>query len=380
MMRTLILLFLSILIASININASAEQGTAYYAAIPAMHESVNDKHGVLTIQQKLELTRKLEALNEQNGAEVVVLIVSSTSGESLRNYTFRAMNVWEQDHDGRPITVLMTINAEDASYFIGTSPAIQHVLPDNVVQGICVEKVDPYWHRSKWFEGIDAGLSDIVGIVEKESFVNSSIAIPLNMKTRDWIILGLVFTGFFYTLIYFIRWRRSSELNSSQFQHAIVYLSIIISIYIVATYKTELDKLQEVQSILAKEGTGIREVKAGPGMFNIHNYIVPGAYTILYFYSNSCPGCRLLDANLKHFTDVRPDVAVRKFDLGYKWSADDAYNLYKLEIGKTPFIHIYGPTGDLIAEDSRSEGEGQDLLYKWMNLELHKLQGTSDKS
>ena len=91
----------------------------------------------------------------------------------------------------------------------------------------------------------------------------------------------------------------------------------------------------------------------------------------MYFFSDSCPGCKRLDIDLEQFIDARPDVAVRKFDLGYEWTGDDAYNTYKLPIGKTPFIHIYDSSGQLISEDSGLEGEGFKMLKKWMTAELH---------
>lgn len=155
-------------------------------------------------------------------------------------------------------------------------------------------------------------------------------------------------------------------------QHVIVYLSIAVGIFITISYKTELDKLLEVQPVHSKEVVGIREIKIESGRVKPQIYAVPGAYTILYFYSNSCPACKRLNADLEQFTIVRPDVAVLKFDLGYDWSGDEAYNIYRLRIGKTPFIHIYDPSGSLIAEDIAHEADGLHLLREWMTTELLK--------
>lgn len=372
MVRVITFSFLSSLLISIYLNVFSDQSATYDAAIPAMHESVNDLHGVLTIQQKLGLIKKLEVLKNRNGAEVVVLIVPTTSGEPIRNYTLRAMDAWEQNHSGRNITVLMAINSEDASYFVGTSPAIQHVLPDARVQGICDAKVEPHWRSAQWFEGINAGISEVITIVEQENFVNSPVAKQTQLNVRNWLIWGLLLTSFTYALIYFVRWRRSSEMSFNYIQHTIVFLFITVGIYVSSTYRSELDKLLEVQSSISENSSGIREMKAESIRFDARDYVVPGAYTILYFYSNSCPGCKRLNIDLKQFVGVRRDVAVRKFDLGYDWSGDYAYNTYKLKIGKTPFIHIYDSSGELIVEDIGFGKEGLDLLYKWMNAELGK--------
>lgn len=161
-------------------------------------------------------------------------------------------------------------------------------------------------------------------------------------------------------------------IKSSHIQHVIVYLSIAVGIFITVSYKTELDKLLEVQPIHSKEEVGIREMKAESGRVEPQTYAVPRAYTILYFYSNSCPACKRLNADIEQFSIVRPDVAVLKFDLGYDWSGDEAYNAYRLRIGKTPFIHIYDPSGRLVVEDIAHEADGLHLLREWMTAELHK--------
>lgn len=161
-------------------------------------------------------------------------------------------------------------------------------------------------------------------------------------------------------------------IKSNSVQHVIVYLSIAVGILITLSYKTDLDKLLEVQPIHSKKEVGIREIKAESGRINPQTYSVPHAYTILYFYSNSCPACKRLNADLEQFIIVRPDVAVLKFDLGYDWSGDNVYNTYRLRIGKTPFIHIYDPSGRLVVADIAHEADGLHLLRQWMTAELHK--------
>lgn len=155
-------------------------------------------------------------------------------------------------------------------------------------------------------------------------------------------------------------------------RHIKFFLVIAAGLYFVNTYETETDRLMNSQTAPLVEGAGIREVDVDTERYDYSSEIVKGTYTILYFYSDSCHGCRLLHSQLPKFLKVRPDVAVRMFDLGDEWSGDDAYNTYGLRIGKTPFIHIYDPDGELVAEDVGRESEGFDYLYKWMNAELKK--------
>ena len=205
MLRVIILSLFSLLISGVKQNVFSGESTINFSAIPVMNNFVNDLQGVLSIEQEYGLNKKLEALKNGSGAEFVILVIKSTFGEKLSHYTFRAMDAWDQDHDGRSITVFMTINAEDASFFIGTRPTIQHVLPDAIVQRICDETIGPHWRSSEWFQGINAGVEELIDILEHEDIINGPITKKIQLTERDWIILGLLLMGLIYTLIYFVR-------------------------------------------------------------------------------------------------------------------------------------------------------------------------------
>ena len=205
MLRVIILSLFSLLISDVKQNVFSGESTINFSAIPVMNNFVNDLQGVLSIEQEYGLNKKLEALKNGSGAEFVILVIKSTFGEKLSHYTFRAMDAWDQDHDGRSIAVFMTINAEDASFFIGTRPTIQHVLPDAIVQRICDKTIGPHWRSSEWFQGINAGVEELIDILEHEDIINGPITKKIQLTEGDWIILGLLLMGLIYTLIYFVR-------------------------------------------------------------------------------------------------------------------------------------------------------------------------------
>lgn len=207
MLRVIILSLFSLLllISGARQNIFSGESTINFSAIPVMNNFVNDLHGVLSIEQEYELNKKLEASKNGSGAEFVILVIKNTFGEKLSHYTFRAMDAWDQDHYGRSITVFMTINAEDTSFFIGTRPTIQHVLPNAIVQRICDETIGPHWRSSEWFQGINAGVEELIDILEHEDIINGPVTKKIQLTERDWIILGLLLMGLIYTLINFVR-------------------------------------------------------------------------------------------------------------------------------------------------------------------------------
>lgn len=96
------------------------------------------------------------------------------------------------------------------------------------------------------------------------------------------------------------------------------------------------------------------------------DYAVSGQYTLVIFHQQSCPDCRRLDQALVDFQHRRKDVAVRKIDLGEKWSADSTLRDFGRTIWWTPFVVIYGPDAKIISTDNAGKRDAWKLLNKWI--------------
>lgn len=154
-------------------------------------------------------------------------------------------------------------------------------------------------------------------------------------------------------------------------RHIVFFLLIAAGLYFVTTYESEVEGLVNAEYPVL-EGSGIRTVSFDTEYYDYRSEIVKGTYTVMYFYSDSCPTCRRVDADLKRFIKTRPDVAIRRFDLGYHWSSAGTYQTYGIRVRKTPFIHVYDADGNLVAEDVDMGNAGMKFLYDWMNAEYRK--------
>jgi thiol-disulfide isomerase/thioredoxin len=85
----------------------------------------------------------------------------------------------------------------------------------------------------------------------------------------------------------------------------------------------------------------------------IADYLVPGKTTVVDFYSEFCPDCRVIAPKLAELHKNRADIAVVKVDInrpgvkGIDWKSPVAQQ-YKLH--SIPQIEIFGPDGKLQAE------------------------------
>ena len=123
--------------------------------------------------------------------------------------------------------------------------------------------------------------------------------------------------------------------------------------------------------VVFEAGTNIQEVTLND-VFDANDYIEQGQPTVIEFYSNRCPGCKMLYGHLKQFVSLRPDVAVQQILLSDYWRPDHVWKSYKVDIRSVPHIIIYGPDGKLVARDEGMDKSGFEFLYKWMNDEIKK--------
>jgi glutaredoxin len=104
-------------------------------------------------------------------------------------------------------------------------------------------------------------------------------------------------------------------------------------------------------------------------------YAVLGHYTIIVYHQRTCPDCQRLDRDLERLVRVRPDVAVRKIDLGERWSSAGARRDFGRNIGWTPYVVIYAADGRQISADDGPERHASRLLAAWIKVEAGRAAG-----
>lgn len=155
-------------------------------------------------------------------------------------------------------------------------------------------------------------------------------------------------------------------------KHLVIFLLIATGIIYLATHKSDVQRLMKPGASLSSNLGGERIVDLDPkaGPINTASLSVPGTITVIYFRDPECPACIVADRNLVDFAKVRPDIAIRKINLGKDWSPQQWSKATGRKIWMTPLFLIYDQNGRPVAEDDANDTTGQDLLYKWMNEEI----------
>ncbi len=141
--------------------------------------------------------------------------------------------------------------------------------------------------------------------------------------------------------------------------------------YYFATHRSGLDSvvavLPELPASIAANMFVQPDYRHVP--INTAAYALPGHYSVVIFHQPSCPDCQRLDQSLVDFQRRRKDVAVRKIDLGEKWSSDSTQRDFGRKIWWTPFVIIYGPDGKLIRTDDAGKRDAWRLINAWIEHE-----------
>lgn len=117
---------------------------------------------------------------------------------------------------------------------------------------------------------------------------------------------------------------------------------------------------------------GYRDIETIIPEADLSRSVEPGRITVFVFTSDSCPSCEELDRFLRVLTGRRGDVAVRRIDVGYRWSSQQVRMDYGINIATVPHVVIYGADGKLLARDDGREKDALELLCEWVNTELRR--------
>jgi thiol-disulfide isomerase/thioredoxin len=86
---------------------------------------------------------------------------------------------------------------------------------------------------------------------------------------------------------------------------------------------------------------------------DVQRYLVPGKYTIVFFFSRYDPTCQSLEPRLAQLSQVRPDLAVRTINVNrpeaqaVDWESPI---VREWQISTLPYVQIYDPHQSLRAQ------------------------------
>lgn len=138
-------------------------------AIPFLNSLVTDQTGTLTPEQKNLLENQLNAYEKARGTQIAVLIISSTQPEVIEQYSIRVVEQWKLGRKKIDDGLLLIVAKDDRKLRFEVGYGLEGALTDVTTKRIISEIITPYFKQGLFYEGINAGLSKTIQIINGEA-------------------------------------------------------------------------------------------------------------------------------------------------------------------------------------------------------------------
>ncbi len=135
--------------------------------VPTLSGRVIDQTATLTPAQSDALTQKLAALEQQNGAQVVVLMVPTTQPEDIASYGQRVADQWKIGRRDVGDGVLIVVAKNDRHVRIEVAKALEGAIPDVAARRV-ITAVRPAFQASDFAGGLNQAIDQVSSLIRKE--------------------------------------------------------------------------------------------------------------------------------------------------------------------------------------------------------------------
>ena len=137
-------------------------------AVPALQARVTDLTATLDAAQQTALEQKLQALEQAKGSQLAVLIVPTTGGEAIEQYSLRVVEQWKLGRKKVDDGALLLIAKDDHALRIEVGYGLEGALNDATSKRIISEIMVPRLQRGDFYGAVDAGVTRIIAVISGE--------------------------------------------------------------------------------------------------------------------------------------------------------------------------------------------------------------------
>ena len=143
-------------------------GWAQTPPIPPLDNWVVDTTGTFSAPEQQALTQRLQNLEQSKGAQVFVLVVPTTEGESIDQYTRRVYDAWQVGRKKIDDGILLVVAKDDRRLRIEVGYGLEGAVTDLQAGRIIREFITPYFAQNEYVAGINAGVDQLIALVQGE--------------------------------------------------------------------------------------------------------------------------------------------------------------------------------------------------------------------
>ena len=159
---------------------ASAQAQAALRAVPALTAHVIDQTGTLSSSQRQALEAQLAAIEQQHGAQVVVLMVPATAPEDIAAFANRVGNTWKIGRRDVGDGVLLIVAKDERRTRIEVAKALEGAIPDIAAARIIDEAMKPRFRSGDFAGGLQAAIEQLGARIAGEA-----LPAPTPQKAED---------------------------------------------------------------------------------------------------------------------------------------------------------------------------------------------------
>ena len=137
-------------------------------AVPQLSRRVTDLTATLSADQVAALDGKLAAFEAKKGSQIAVLIVPTTQPEDIAQFGIRVADQWKIGRKKIDDGVILIVARDDRKLRIEVGYGLEGAIPDAIAKRVIAETITPFFKAGDFYGGIDAGVQQLMGLIEGE--------------------------------------------------------------------------------------------------------------------------------------------------------------------------------------------------------------------
>src|SRR5690242_803014 len=135
-------------------------------AVPQLTGRVVDRTGTLSSGDVAQLTQTLADLERRKGSQVAVLIVPTTDGEPIEQFSLRVAEAWKIGRKKIDDGALLVVAKNDRRMRIEVGYGLEGALTDVTSKRIIDEIITPRFRSGDFAGGVSAGVDRIIRVID----------------------------------------------------------------------------------------------------------------------------------------------------------------------------------------------------------------------
>lgn len=171
-------------------------------AVPELSRRVTDLTATLSADQVSRLDNSLAGFEAKTGSQIAVLIVPTTEPEDIAQFGIRVGDKWKIGRAKVDDGVILIVAKDDRKLRLEVGYGLEGAIPDAIAKRVIAEIITPYFKTGDFAGGIDAGVQQLMRLIEGES-----LPAPVASQGQDdealfsVLVVGGVIAGWLLSLL-----------------------------------------------------------------------------------------------------------------------------------------------------------------------------------